>query len=311
MDHEIVLPDGGLSRRLSARALVIGRAPECDLVLADEAVSSRHVELWTDGEGVWLRDLGSRNGVRVDGETVHGTLRLRVGADVLVGRTRLRVQVANPGGAVLLGPLVVEDVASGHGAAFLGERMRLGADPDAHLCVPGADEVVLVRVSNDEILLGRDDDMTPLPLGRPFDVGGRRFVVRPAPERQPTADLPIPHGRYRIAATLAPAPRAEVVDIDRGRAFVVAAENRATLLWVLAHRWADDRSTGAAEAGWVPESEVMTAVWGRAPGATAANLRVLVCRLRRDLREAGLDPWFLEQRAGHLRAKVAEVELGG
>lgn len=50
--------------------VVVGRAPECDLVLAGSGVSARHCELRF--EGCWWRvvDLGSKNGIQVNGRDV-------------------------------------------------------------------------------------------------------------------------------------------------------------------------------------------------------------------------------------------------
>ena len=45
----------------------IGRSRECDIVLADSNVSRRHAELRPLGDGWSITDLGSTNGVRVNG----------------------------------------------------------------------------------------------------------------------------------------------------------------------------------------------------------------------------------------------------
>jgi pSer/pThr/pTyr-binding forkhead associated (FHA) protein len=48
-------------------ALTLGRSPECDYVVDDRTVSARHAELRRTASGWVLRDLGSRNGTRVNG----------------------------------------------------------------------------------------------------------------------------------------------------------------------------------------------------------------------------------------------------
>ena len=54
--------------RPAGRALEIGRATSCDVVLADLAVSRRHARIrWKDEELV-LEDLGSSGGTWVNGE---------------------------------------------------------------------------------------------------------------------------------------------------------------------------------------------------------------------------------------------------
>jgi hypothetical protein len=84
---ELVLPDG---RRVQVgtEALVIGRLPECGVVLNDSNVSRRHAELRRVGEGVVLTDLGSTNGTRVNGTPIREQILAR-GDEVSVGSTRL------------------------------------------------------------------------------------------------------------------------------------------------------------------------------------------------------------------------------
>jgi hypothetical protein len=84
---ELVLPDG---RRiaLGAQPLVIGRLPECDVVLNDSNVSRRHAELRRSGDGVFLTDLGSTNGTRVNGAPIREQI-LASGDEVSVGSTKL------------------------------------------------------------------------------------------------------------------------------------------------------------------------------------------------------------------------------
>ncbi|HEX6476713.1 MAG TPA: DUF3662 and FHA domain-containing protein, partial [Acidimicrobiales bacterium] len=65
----LVLPDG---RRVTMdeEPLVIGRMPECSVVVEDANVSRRHAELRRDGPDVVVVDLGSTNGTRVNGAQV-------------------------------------------------------------------------------------------------------------------------------------------------------------------------------------------------------------------------------------------------
>jgi hypothetical protein len=63
LDREVCLPPG---------TFVIGRDRTADLRLADPAVSPRHLALDVDVDHIRLRDLGSRNGTRVDGRPVEG-----------------------------------------------------------------------------------------------------------------------------------------------------------------------------------------------------------------------------------------------
>ncbi|MFN0093456.1 MAG: FhaA domain-containing protein [Dehalococcoidia bacterium] len=64
----IVLMVGGTGVRLTHTPFTIGRAPDNDLVLADLSVSRNHARIMKAGEGFMIEDLGSRNGILVDGK---------------------------------------------------------------------------------------------------------------------------------------------------------------------------------------------------------------------------------------------------
>jgi adenylate cyclase len=64
---ELIPCGGGDAIPLIKTSLVVGRSPECDITLAFPMVSAKHCQLEFK-EGFWhVRDLGSRNGIRVDG----------------------------------------------------------------------------------------------------------------------------------------------------------------------------------------------------------------------------------------------------
>lgn len=58
----------------SGERLRIGRSAECELVIEDSSVSRVHAELVAERDGWRLRDLGSKNGVHVDGLPVRDLL---------------------------------------------------------------------------------------------------------------------------------------------------------------------------------------------------------------------------------------------
>jgi FHA domain/Domain of unknown function (DUF1707) len=79
---------------LPARAahLTIGRAADCDCVVSDPTVSRHHAELRRDG-GRWLiRDLGSRNGTRVNGVLVLEAVEVYPGDRLALGDARFRLR---------------------------------------------------------------------------------------------------------------------------------------------------------------------------------------------------------------------------
>lgn len=79
---------------------VVGRGSEVTVSLDHEDVSRRHAELDVGPDGVTVRDLGSKNGVRVDGTAVDGSCRVAHGQTIALGELMLTLshpasQVAN------------------------------------------------------------------------------------------------------------------------------------------------------------------------------------------------------------------------
>jgi two-component system response regulator GlrR len=67
-----------------------GSAVHCELVVADKAVSRLHFELDPMPDGLWVRDLGSRNGTYVNGVKVSDA-RVPAGSVIRVGTTDMTV----------------------------------------------------------------------------------------------------------------------------------------------------------------------------------------------------------------------------
>jgi FhaA, N-terminal domain/FHA domain len=81
----LVLPDRRLALDESAPT-VLGRSRQADCVLADPNVSRRHAELRFDGAEWTINDLGSTNGIKINGRRVEGG-RLADGDAVTIGTT--------------------------------------------------------------------------------------------------------------------------------------------------------------------------------------------------------------------------------
>lgn len=86
----LVLPDG-TRVRLTHAPFAIGRGPGNDLVLPSLAVSRRHAEIEVAGDRVVMRDLGSRNGLVVDGAR-YDRVTLTPGTTVTIGDIALRLE---------------------------------------------------------------------------------------------------------------------------------------------------------------------------------------------------------------------------
>jgi hypothetical protein len=73
---------------------VIGRSRDCDIVMSDPNVSRRHAEIRPDGRSGWtIEDLGSTNGVKVNGQRIGGAAALSPGDRVALGTAEIRFAV--------------------------------------------------------------------------------------------------------------------------------------------------------------------------------------------------------------------------
>jgi hypothetical protein len=75
----------------AGRRVVLGRARDCDCVVAEPSVSRRHAELRRDGDRWLLRDLGSMNGTRVNGVRLVEETEVAPGDRVSFGDARYRL----------------------------------------------------------------------------------------------------------------------------------------------------------------------------------------------------------------------------
>lgn len=67
---ELIPRSGGDPIRLTREVTLVGRHPQCDLVINNAGLSNRHALLvLTDGL-LWVRDLASRNGTKVNGQRI-------------------------------------------------------------------------------------------------------------------------------------------------------------------------------------------------------------------------------------------------
>jgi pSer/pThr/pTyr-binding forkhead associated (FHA) protein len=76
----------GNSLELRTGAVVVGRSSSCHIVLDDGLVSRRHAQFVIGHKTVLIEDLGSVNGVYLNGERIAGPKNLRDGDRVQVGK---------------------------------------------------------------------------------------------------------------------------------------------------------------------------------------------------------------------------------
>jgi len=102
----LVVNDGKRERELLlVERLVVGRDPACDISVEDGLLSRRHAEFVASAQAVTVRDLGSRNGIFVNG-------------------TRRAEQTLRQGDVVQIGPLRVRYLADRAAQAMTPERLN-------------------------------------------------------------------------------------------------------------------------------------------------------------------------------------------
>ena len=161
---------------LRAGKLYLGRSPECELAISDPAVSRRHARLWVSPTQIVIEDLGSQNGVHVNGTKIQGPCELRAG-DVLricshemelvdtveeaaVEPNRYRITADTLSGADKT--TLLEELHSttnrppGQTGSMRPNMLRLDATPRPSTNPPGSDSLAKAIVVLDEALNAGD-----------------------------------------------------------------------------------------------------------------------------------------------------------
>ena len=117
--------DAGKEFEFDQDSVLIGRTPECDVVLYDAGVSRKHCRIFSEGNRFIIEDMGSSNGTRLNGEPI------------------TKKQELADGDQLTLGPVVF---VFGALAAELGEEPSTDAGAE-----PGADAGSTRIVSADKV----------------------------------------------------------------------------------------------------------------------------------------------------------------
>lgn len=88
-DAGALLVVAGRRMVLPSAGAVIGRSRECDIVLDDSGISRRHAHVRPHAGGWAIEDLGSTNGLRVNGARIQGATRLQGGDRIEMGSTEI------------------------------------------------------------------------------------------------------------------------------------------------------------------------------------------------------------------------------
>ena len=96
MSRHFYLRHDGFDVPVTPGSMVLGRAADCQLVLYSSRVSRRHAMFTLTDAGLTVQDLGSANGVFVNGTRIDGRKKLDGGDEVLLGDELLTVVPGRP-----------------------------------------------------------------------------------------------------------------------------------------------------------------------------------------------------------------------
>ena len=85
-------PLAGTTLPLQASGVLLGRNPECTLVLDDDFASGRHARIFQRPEGWYVEDLGSTNGTYLGTTRLTDPVLVEAGATLRIGKTVLELR---------------------------------------------------------------------------------------------------------------------------------------------------------------------------------------------------------------------------
>jgi pSer/pThr/pTyr-binding forkhead associated (FHA) protein len=71
---------------------MIGRGADCQLILEDDYVSTRHARVVSTPDGIYIEDLGSTNGSYVNGKRITAPTTITMADTVRIGKTILKLE---------------------------------------------------------------------------------------------------------------------------------------------------------------------------------------------------------------------------
>lgn len=82
----------GTTVPLTEKGILIGRNPECSLVLTDDFASGRHLRIYPGQEAWFADDLDSTNGTYINQQRIDTGARLGLGSQIRIGQTVLELR---------------------------------------------------------------------------------------------------------------------------------------------------------------------------------------------------------------------------
>jgi hypothetical protein len=298
---------------LRSTSLLLGRSPDCDVVVPDPLVSRHHALLRVGTEGVELVQLG-RAPLEVNGAPVAPVSTLRPGDCLTIGGRRFRLtELDAPEAPSELVWALTRDGTVQH--PLRRNPFSVGGDPSDDLCLRAwpAHALTFTRVQHGLALEAHAPGVTvdhPLDVGEVVTVrpgtrvacGGDTLLVLALAQDLPQATAPVLAPTLPLRASLRFLAKGGELTLGfaQGDCTAWLADRRCDLVAALLR---PPPPYVAGEA--VPDELLLPRVW---PGAFLGRteLNTLIFRARKDLVKANLDGGALiERRAGSVRFVLA------
>src|SRR5687767_13341705 len=176
MKRKLVVTENGRAREmLFVTTMAVGRDPECDISGSDPLLSRRHAELEPCEDHALVRDLGSRNGITVNGKKVDQAV-LRPGDRVHVAGIRIEYaeEVGEESGDALEDSRTIRTPHTPHAPAMASTHVEVAAvyvpaitAPPVHLASTSAalesvavEQSPVMEVAAAAPVAAEDDDRT-------------------------------------------------------------------------------------------------------------------------------------------------------
>jgi pSer/pThr/pTyr-binding forkhead associated (FHA) protein len=82
----------GQSAALADGVIMIGRGADCQIILDDDYVSTRHARVVSGENGIYVEDLGSTNSTYVNGQRITAPTTITMSDTVRIGKTILKLE---------------------------------------------------------------------------------------------------------------------------------------------------------------------------------------------------------------------------
>ncbi|MFT7518495.1 MAG: hypothetical protein ACI9MC_000627 [Kiritimatiellia bacterium] len=286
-------------RTLLRTRTLLGRAPACDVRMNNRLVSGEHATIWWSEGTWWVRDLGSRNGTRLDDRRLKVGVAERLDAGCLL-RFGDQVFVLESASPPKMGAIALDD---GEIVSASGALMAIPSDDD-----PVA---MLYQGPNGGFQLDMADIVCPVENLEVIEVAGRLWRVElplsmdstleveelPASVLTSNFCFTVSLDEEHVQLTLTTPVGGEVVLPDRVHMYALVVLARVRLA---------DAQLSPSEQGWVDRVQLC-----RMLAMDRKHLNLQLFRARKQLSDAGFEDMgeLVQRRGSTLRFGPVNVEV--